>query len=42
MVDMAMKRVDVLEKKVDKANARTATLGTILTVAGILVAVIKR
>jgi chromosome segregation ATPase len=37
MVQMALNRVDVLEKKVDKANGRTAVLGIILTVAGVLV-----
>ena len=42
MIDMAMKRVDALEKKVDSANKRAAIMGTILTVVGIAVAVIKR
>ena len=43
MVQMCLTRIDTLEKKVDKANARTATLGTVLTVAGILATIfIKR
>ena len=43
MVEMAMNRIDTLEKKVDKGNARTATLGAILTVVGVLATIfVKR
>lgn len=42
IVDMALKRVDVLERKVDKANGRTVTLGVILTVVGIIAGAVAR
>lgn len=41
MVDMAMKRIDKLEDKVDRANGRTAFLGALLTVASIVLVVVK-
>lgn len=42
MVDMAMKRIDKLEDKVDAANGRTAKLGVILTILGVVAAVVKK
>jgi tetratricopeptide (TPR) repeat protein len=41
MVEMALKRIDKLEDARDRANRRTAVLGAILTIAGIIVAVTK-
>lgn len=37
LVDLTMKRVDVLENKLDKANGRSAVLGVVLTAVGVLV-----
>jgi mRNA degradation ribonuclease J1/J2 len=42
MVDMAMRRIEVLERKVDAANSRAAKLGVILTILGVVAAVVKR
>lgn len=36
MVQMALTRIDTLEKKIDKANGRAAALGVALTVIGTL------
>jgi chromosome segregation ATPase len=36
LVELTMKRVDVLEKKLDKANGRSAILGVVLTAVGVL------
>lgn len=37
LVALSLARVDALEKKIDKANGRTAILGIVLTVAGVIV-----
>jgi hypothetical protein len=42
MVDMAMKRVDTLERKVDAANSRAAKLGVILTILGVVAGLVHR
>ncbi len=36
LVELTMKRVDVLEHKLDKANGRTAILGVVLTAVSVL------
>jgi chromosome segregation ATPase len=41
LVDLTMRRVDDLEKKLDKANGRTAKLGIALTALGVIAAVAK-
>jgi hypothetical protein len=40
MVELAMKRVDKLEDKLDSANKRTVVVGTVLTAASILARVL--
>jgi len=42
LVAMALARVDKLEDKVDRANARAAKLGVVLTVLGVVAAIVKR